>query len=484
MTKTILIFGTHPIRESLVRQYEASGARVACSDAYALAGEVPDEVVILPTGREDAPAEAFLAELAKAVKGGHRPLVHLLLNESVTLRKYMVSDFPPEVNAALEVYPFTLEEAWAETVLQSGLDREPIGPESRQFAHLVIAGFDVFAQSLALYAAQTAHFPNYNGGNPQPLRTRITLVGLQPKERDRFISRYHHLFDHSFYRLIDLEKQQAVLHHPEYEGRRKDFVDVEWEFVEGDVSHPVLQEKLKNWAQDDSRQLTLAVSTPDDNENLDIALGFPDCVAERGIPVWVRQGRDGLSAALGQNPRYSHYRPFGMEDGGYDVHLPAIRLAKYLHYFYTCSPDLPTFFPREAVDAAWKEAGTLKMRLSNVWSVRCFAVKMRSVGHSADEYYALSLDEQEALARVEHNRWCVERLLSGTRVCTDEELAAIRKDIGLKKQYKKERDAHRDLCSYDELGVDERGVDVRQYDRDLTACIPLIMKSFYEEAGR
>ena len=40
---------------------------------------------------------------------------------------------------------------------------------------------------------------------------------------------------------------------------------------------------------------------------------------------------------------------------------------------------------------------------------------------------------------------------------------------------------HFDLCSYSELGNDATGKDVRIYDYDLTACIPLIANTFKEQ---
>ena len=50
--------------------------------------------------------------------------------------------------------------------------------------------------------------------------------------------------------------------------------------------------------------------------------------------------------------------------------------------------------------------------------------------------------------------------------------------VSLKKKYKLERGAHFDLCSFDELGVDDSGLPVTRYDRDIIAAIPLIVKTF------
>ena len=126
--------------------------------------------------------------------------------------------------------------------------------------------------------------------------------------------------------------------------------------------------------------------------------------------------------------------------------------------------------------------------------------KMHSLGRDlgeADAYYALTKEEIELLAVTEHNRWSVERLLTGTRPCTDEEKEQIRKSIraildfrktgGEKSEgmpvdlKKKMREiCHFDLCAYEELEQDATGKNAQTYDYALTACIPLLVKTYYE----
>lgn len=87
----------------------------------------------------------------------------------------------------------------------------------------------------------------------------------------------------------------------------------------------------------------------------------------------------------------------------------------------------------------------------------------------------------------------MERLIQGMRPCTDDERIEVKEDIirrlndpiyrkknpiSLKKRYKIERNAHYDLCAFSELDIDESGKHVSRYDRDLTAAIPLIVKTF------
>jgi hypothetical protein len=504
MKKKVTIFGMHPIRDDIFRQFEAGGAEISVVDEYVVPTIIPDEIVILPSGdKDDYDAEVFLSSLAAIRKdqAKRRPLVHLLLKQPSSLRRLQVSDFEQSVNDVFEVFPFTMEETWAETIIaripgvnsqhSPVLDREPITADSCQFVHLVIFGFDSYAESIAVKTAQVAHFPNYDGKSGCPLRTRITIITPDCSSKiDAFISRYHSLFDNSYYRTINLDERKSALHHPQYEGRREDFVDIEWEFVDGSPSNPIVVRKLSLWAKDKRRQLTIVVSGTDDNINLDSAIALPDVLLENGVPVWVRLHKDMVSRSLSQSSRYRSIFAFGMDTVGYDVDLPLVQISKLLHYFYACyrgAKGIPTSFPPEEVEKEWQNAGTLKMRLSNICNVLTMATKMHSLGHDDKDmhtFYALSDDEIKLLSRTEHNRWCVERLLSGTRVCTDEERAAIAEDIRLKEEFKLSRDAHYDLCAYDELKKDEKGIDVRTYDYVLTACIPLIVESFLTETVR
>ena len=248
------------------------------------------------------------------------------------------------------------------------------------------------------------------------------------------------------------------------------------------MGHQLVAGRIQQWAEDQRRQLTLVLSEADDAANAEAALILPNLIYDKQIPVWVRMHKDLLSLTAAQNPRLKNLIPFGMDDCGYDVRLPAVKMSKLLHYFYlNCGEGVPTFFPEQEVEKQWRQIDLFKMRLTNVWNVMTMATKMHSLGHNTDDlstFYALSAEETEDLTRTEHNRWCVERLISGTRPCTDAERAEIDADISLKNVYKKERDAHYDLCAYDNLGTDAKGNDVRIYDRALTECIPLIVKYF------
>ena len=515
MNNKALIIGSHPIRQSIVKQYEALGCGIEMADTIEKAQcKDYNELCILPQ-KETADhevlqaLETFAMDYPEAPEGQSKPLCHLLLHDKVTLWLLQTLDLYPEIHKKFELYAFTIEDQWAKNVfcgLGKGavyppLDREKIDTASNKTVHLVIAGFSDLGESMALHAALIAHFPNYVRN--QTLRTRITIVDkAMTAKKDAFIQRYANLFEHSYYRYIDLKQHSMTLYHePLYHSSREDFVDMEWEFVDGDFYDPLLQQKLQLWADNKEQLLTLALCDTDLNNNFNRAFALPKNFYQNEITVLVATERSAMLERVRETEGYHNLYPIGMDNCGYDIRLPLLQMAKRLNYFYTCSygqEGTPTDMPVEKIEAAWRKVLTFSMRYSNIYNVMTLATKMRSLGHEEkdwDKFYALTQEEIETLSAVEHNRWSVERLILGFRPPTDMERQEIRENIeafiaaqktggtapeqDLKNIYKKKK-IHYDLCSYPELREDKTGQNVQLYDYDLTACIPLIAQSFKE----
>lgn len=343
--------------------------------------------------------------------------------------------------------------------------------------HFIIIADAGAWESMAIQTALLSHYPEYECDSR--LRTRISVLVASEKEVHDFAFKYQELLDNSYWRIIDLkaEKPTTELHHPQYEGRRKDFVDVEWEFITGHLSHPMLQEKIRRWAVD-PQQL------------LGISIGYDDAAYSREIAELLKR-------RLPSSVKIEVKRKNPEAESEHEKEL--MEMAKYLHYFYQTSYQLrhvPTELPEDEVRKAWDAIKEEQLKLANIHNVMSIPVKMEILGHDRDDwdtFYALTAEEIEKLTATEHNRWTTERLIQGMRPCTDQERTEIEEDlrmrlsdagyakanpISLKKRYKEERNAHYDLCAYSELGVDETGLPVTRYDRDLVAAIPLIVKTF------
>ncbi len=524
--KEVYIIGSHPIKESIVKQYIDRGFNAYdCLDDCSsfIENRMNAELIILTSPyasdrlQEDCNSIELLKTLSHKIpdNDGKRPVVHVLFQSSVTLNHLLKHDLPSFVNKKMDIYPFTLEDMWAKKVLVElpgvtelfypPLDRNPIISDSIDRVHVVISGFDEQAEVFAIHSSLIAHFPNYHAEDKLPIRTRITIVDENiNNKRDAFVAKYQSLFDHSFYRTINISDRSCEFHRPMYFGKRKDFVDVEWEFVDGNITDCIVRDKITAWSSDKTQQMTVVISWGGDEENLNQCMSLPRAVYEQNIPVFVRISQKTIAENLISLADDNHIYPFGMCDCGYDISMPLVRMGKLLKYFYDCSygdQGIPTKFSMDEVEKAWEQEFSMKMRMSNIYNVMTIPTKMHSVGHNrldADTFYALNGDEIRMLAETEHNRWSVERLILGDRPCTDEEKEEIRQNIqemlesrradkeipaDLKRKYKKENHVHYDLCAYDELEIDPTGKNAQTYDYDLTASIPLIYKTFYEKVG-
>ncbi|MBR4146751.1 MAG: hypothetical protein IKU00_02535 [Bacteroidales bacterium] len=515
--KSVLIIGNHPLRRYLMEQWQAKDWQIDAYASFKDAGTpcIFHQLCVLPDdGISDEDTinslEAFIKVMPPTDPSTPKPICHLLLHSRVSLWLLQTLDFCQELNEKLELYPFTMEDQWAKNVIcqpnsphaiYPHLDRERIDRQSNRIVHLVIQGLSEMGESLALHAALTAHYPNYI--RDHALRTRITIFDEDmTKRKNAFMQRYRQLFDHSYHRSIDLASQSMTqFHEPLYKSSREDFVDVEWEFVEGNLYHPIAQQKVASWACDEHQMLTLALCDAQCQNNFNQAFAFPSAVFQNDIPVLVYVRQATLLEKVRKAGSYGNLYPFGMEDCGYDVNLPLLQMAKRLNYCYACSfgkKGIPTHLPVDEVDKEWSKLPTFRSRYSNIHNVMTLATKMRSLGHPDDDwsqFYALSKEEIELESIVEHNRWCVDILLQGFRPPTDKERKAIQENIhdfitashngtappekDLKAEYKRKK-VHYDLCAFNELREDKTGQNVKVYDYDLTVSIPLIAQSYNE----
>ena len=499
MSKKVLIIGKHPVVDDVKRQYETRGWTVSLADHTAEDIDMGgvDELFLTPeycADRQQALAAdhavmALLGKLADKVDlekcKDKKVRCHLLVNTVETLRLLQTTDWCDGIRERVDVYPSSMDEVWSRKIR---LDHEPITAQSDKHVHLVIFGMSEMAEMVAINAAHTAHYPNYV--HDHTLRTRITLVDAQASSKcEDFIKRYVHLFDNSYYRVIipDTHDVVKLYHKPMYDGRREEFVDVEWEFVEADVSDIPLREKLAQWATDERQQLTIVFAHDDVNRNVSECLHLPDAIAKQQTAVYTYVHHP---ITFSHSP---HIKPFGMIGEGYDVTLPLVRMAMNVNHVYDrCYADnyekwsgklrYAVDIDEQARDASWARLKNVK-RMSSIYNAMNIPTKLRSIGLADDEWDKFHNIPQEViklLAHVEHNRWSVEELIMGWRPCTEEEQRAVEANIDKKEELKKQR-VHYDLCSYNELKLDKTGKPVTIYDLCLCSCLPLIAKAFADE---
>lgn len=479
MTNKVIIIGKHPLWNNLLQQYNAKGYIVDCQHELTTEGvniNDYDEICLLADEGEDDKVVAMLADFSMRYDieshDGNRLICHMMLQSNKTLQMLKTCNFCDAVRERIDVYPFSLDEEWCRSII---LDYEPITIKSEKHIHLVIFGMNEIAEMVAIQAAHIAHYPNYI--RDHSLRTRITMIDTDAEKKcDEFVRRYRNLFNNSFYRIIKPTEENAVtyFHKPMYDGKREEFVDVEWEFVEAENWNTELHDKLILWAKDNKQVLTVVLANEDLDKNKCQSLLLPQELYQQSIPIYI----------------------YGERCIKYDIALPLVRMAKNVNYIYDqCYNDNVTNWNgsmrfsveinTEERERSWAKLSNVK-RMSSIYNAMTIPTKMRSMGlkeNEWDQFYDIPQQDIEILAQVEHNRWCVEELILGFRPCTDKEQEIITSDVATQKEIYKKRKIHYDLRAYNDLRPDKTGRSVQIYDLCLSSCLPLIAKAFADEEG-
>ena len=385
-----------------------------------------------------------------------------------------------------------------------------IEPKDSRYTHLVFVGTTYFSVSFAMEAAHMFHFPNFNEDTKQP-KTRITFIDQHmDKEMQLFVTRNRHFFEVQSYIYQDLTS--ASTNHPQ-QTSKSDFLDVEFEFIKGDVYSEVVQSLISNWAKEtDHQYLSIFLAMADQRNNFMMGMNMPDEVYDNAIPVFIRQDHaddlvtnlrkaddkefdysiveNGELKTTKRKGRYANLYPFGMEDMAYCSDETSLKRAKLINYLYN-SADYdayrfkePSDLDRISSETLWADAGRFWQKLSVAlkWSnlycaynIPCKLASLRTMrglkpDDTSHDQDTLSEEEIKILAAVEHNRWNVEKLLMGYRRPKPEEDKYKQPDFEETLQNNKKLFIHHDIRPFNDLD------DVKKWDYELVKSIPWILK--------
>lgn len=390
-----------------------------------------------------------------------------------------------------------------------------ITPEDHKHVHLVFVGTSNFADTLAMEAAHVFHFPNFENDNSR--RTRITFIERNADEELKlFATRNRHFFEVQPYlykenaSVEDSEAVETKMLAQDLESHN--FLDVEFEFIKGDVFSSEIQGLFKRWAADENQYLSIFLTSDNQRSNFVMGMNMPDEIYDNAIPVFIRQDRaddfatnlrnadneeinyyfvqEGELNEKDRKGRYAHIYPFGMNDMAYCSDEPFLKRAKLINYLYCNSAD--NRFPDMAkldeipVETLWAEADKAwrGLKVAEKWSSRysayglsCKLDSLRAmrgldVDDTSQDLASLTPDEIDCLAAVEHNRWNVERLLMGYRKARPQEdrynYPAYKTEFN--KNNRKKLYIHPDIRPYKDLD------DIRQYDIEIVKYLSWILK--------
>ena len=350
-----------------------------------------------------------------------------------------------------------------------------IGKDAGQFVHLVISGKGQMAEAFARTAFAMLHFPNFDEKTMER-RTVISVVSPDAHEfMERMNALYENLFSISHYRFVGQNGSDEHVPDPRY----GDFLDIEWEFIEGNMDTPSVRKALTDWVSDNAQSLSISLCDSDSAKNAIEAISLPRAVYDRKTPVFVYQKDDAhlLNVACQSSVYRNSLIPFGMAEftsAGSDsdpLFIHRFDMARRVNHAYSIA-----FVDNECdADCAWNRISESD-KLSSVYCALSIPLKVRSFGIDVTRPVSdqLSADERELLDRVEHRRWMAGSLLLGFYPMTIEERKALssldKKVLADVVKENKSRFIHWDLEAFDVIIGDEQ-----EKDSVLMNAIPYIM---------
>lgn len=402
-----------------------------------------------PADARDEKCIRCLEHAGKAAAGRNGLPCFLLLEGSAMLPALQVMDTVPD---SLALFPMSQSGMWAHKLFL-GKEATPlegtagIGPDSPDHVHIILIGMNDYALALAREAGHLAHYPN--AVLSSELRTRISFIDPAVTEgMKRLECETKGLFSLCHRRFVpgDMPVREAAWEVPSQAHLGEEFMDLEWEFIEGSACDRNIRQYLEECATDAHCRLTVAVCLPDDALSLETAVNLPDSVLASALQIPVLQKRGDATVNLissGQTVnqrKFKNLKAFGMESVACD--LPFIQSLIALASLLEKSPGSGWEIPSKS------EAAKL---WSNLFSMAHSYTKKRS----ADAALAWQGDLEEVLARTEHARWNAEQLLLGFRPLSREEQAYVleREEsfADRKAELKREKMAHLDICSWERL---------------------------------
>ena len=454
-----------------------------------------------------------------------------------TYAAFKTSDiFKKVTDLGIEFTPYNVYAGWAKQVFVKRLYKDfdnpgqeysykavygdGIKPDDEKYVHLVFVGTTNFAVAFAMEAAHVLHFPNGNQA-----KTRITFIDKNAdKEKDEFIIRNRHFFEVQPFWYYDLtngkgkEKEGFRDEYVCFKGKDRQFLDVEFEFIEGDIFSAPVQKVIQEWAQDKEQQyLSIFLALAEQRQNFVMGMNMPDAVYDNEIPVFIRQDRsdnfvtnlretdvkkdgkklpyatvlkDGTLDVKARNARYAHIYPFGMNETAYCADDRSLKRAKLINYLYeTANYETYKFQGMLTLDSMpaskiWEEADkmwhklTVALKWSNLYNSYTIKTKLAclramrglKIDDKSHDFDTLSDYEADVMARVEHNRWNVEKLLMGFRKAKPEEDKYEHKEFADKLKKNKNLFIHHDIRPFEDLDV------IKELDHEFSRYIPWIMK--------
>ena len=454
-------------------------------------------------GEDDEPAHDSLNvscwQQVRQLRAQCNQLAQCYLMLSSSTSTFLFHSLQQEAHNSLETTIINSYESLAQQLLVGDiyhndtltLDRGLVTAGSDRFVHLVVVGMTPMGYAFAATAAQLCHFPNFDESAPRPIRTRITFVDPRANElMDCFKASYPGIFDLSHVRYIE---QPGAWLQGVPQRSLGDFVDVEWQFVKGNISSEWIRDMLSDCAADSRQVLSVALCGGDSARNLVEAYRLPRQLyplpdSNNSSPltpvVYVYQPDDSSLVQTVQNEvlRFHNVVPFGFSAKGFDpLHSLRIAAAKRINYLYQKENSGKVFTSMPADEAllnelwrqlssAEKTAALLAANATNTF-IRSFGLSRTTLAdHLSDDAVV------ESFAAVDHARRNMACLLAGYSAMPADQRARLNSALQSADSSEREEATIQSKYSKCMLFVDK---DITPY-----ALLPENLKQYYRAIVR
>lgn len=324
---------------------------------------------------------------------------------------------------------------------------------------IVIAGDSRIGRAFAGVAAQLCHYPYFAGAST---RTQIVFIGRDmEKAMDNYVADHAGMFDLCHYHYVSPEGSRSFAPSEEM----GDFMDLEWTFLDAEMSSPFVRSLLEKWAGDPKEELVVAVCHDDAAKSLSVALHLPRTVYDSGCRILVYQEDDPILVEEARKTgMYGQISAFGEGASEMDsLFLLRTTMGKRLNRVYDLEYGNP---PAQDADSAWK-ALSQAHKLSSIASSNFMPMIIRVFGlePTADAFASIPEEKMWVISEVEHRRWMTSVLMLGYFPAAK----SLRRERDRFKYLKNERFIHLDIAPFDELTHN------KEKDRLIVGRIPYVL---------
>lgn len=286
----------------------------------------------------------------------------------------------------------------AEQILTDDSFLPVIKADDPHYSHFVVLGNNGMAKAVAFTVAHNSHYPRLNGAIR---RTRISIIGTGMRSwMDNLAASRPGLFQRSRYTYIapDGTKEE---HHPE-----RDFLDIEWDFIDMSDASPLARTMLEQWASDRERQyLRIAICHDRQTERIASLLHLPPIIYDKQHPtpicIYLEDGCEMALSAM-ETGEYGIIKPFGPAMGSLNDPLFKSRSERgiLVNAIYNVGTS---GVGKYDLKAAWYN-GSETDKFASTYCANALNFRWFNFDTSGD---------REPIYEAEHRRWMMSKLLMG-----------------------------------------------------------------------